>query len=516
MFPGIALLVLSAFCTGILNSHRQFFLSYVSPVMWNLGQITFVVAAGVWGASDVGIADALAWGVIVGAIVRGADPGAGRAAPHPRGPPQPRPLLPDVQNVLRRFGPVVVGRGVVQLLSYVDLVLASLLAVGAVSALTYGQVLYLLPISLFGMAVAAAELPELSRLGPPRAGRAHPSPPRRASTASPSTSRRSSALYLVAGDVIVGAAAAAGRVHGGGHAARVVRDRRLRPRPAGHHPVAAAAERALRPRPARSSSPASRCSASRSRPVSGALLMFPLDRLAIVGSSVQRIEDIGFGPLPDSVRLLTDGAPRLGVVGLALGAALSSWVEYRILRGALEWRIGKLPRMSAAARWSMLAARRVGRPGRRAAVHAPRTCPASPRRSSSSARRSPPTCSSRRRWPCPRPPRWWAGCGDARERRRRRRRRRRTPPGALARRPPPRPRAAGRRRPPQRRRSLPLLAGRGDRRGPRHAAGTRTTSPSRTGPPTSTSARSCATPTRSARRASRSWGDGDGTAAARW
>src|SRR5690606_36488276 len=43
--------------------------------------------------------------------------------------------------------------------------LASLLAVGAVSALTYAQALYLLPISLFGMSVAAAELPELSRIG---------------------------------------------------------------------------------------------------------------------------------------------------------------------------------------------------------------------------------------------------------------------------------------------------------------------------------------------------------------
>jgi peptidoglycan biosynthesis protein MviN/MurJ (putative lipid II flippase) len=84
--------------------------------------------------------------------------------------------------------------------------------------------------------------------------------------------------------------------------------------------------------------------------------MFPLDRLAIVGSSVQRVEDLGFGPLPDAVRLLPDGPPRLGVVGLALGAALSSWVEYRILRGALQWRIGKLPRASLAARWSLLAA----------------------------------------------------------------------------------------------------------------------------------------------------------------
>ena len=39
------------------------------------------------------------------------------------------------------------------------------LAVGAVSSLSYSQVLYLLPISLFGISVAAAELPELSRLG---------------------------------------------------------------------------------------------------------------------------------------------------------------------------------------------------------------------------------------------------------------------------------------------------------------------------------------------------------------
>jgi putative peptidoglycan lipid II flippase len=88
----------------------------------------------------------------------------------------------------------------------------------------------------------------------------------------------------------------------------------------------------------------------------GALLMFPLDRLAIVGSSIQRIGDLALAPLPDSLRLVTDGPPRLGVVGLALGAALSSWFEYRVLRGALEWRIGKLPRFSYGERWSLLAA----------------------------------------------------------------------------------------------------------------------------------------------------------------
>ncbi|MCB1376408.1 MAG: hypothetical protein KDJ78_19930, partial [Rhodobacteraceae bacterium] len=59
----------------------------------------------------------------------------------------------------------VLGRGVVAISSYLELVLASFLAVGAVSALSIAQVLYILPISLFALAISAAELPELSRAG---------------------------------------------------------------------------------------------------------------------------------------------------------------------------------------------------------------------------------------------------------------------------------------------------------------------------------------------------------------
>jgi hypothetical protein len=92
----------------------------------------------------------------------------------------------------------------------------------------------------------------------------------------------------------------------------------------------------------------------------GAIFMFPLDRLAIVGSSVQRIGDLGMSPLPDRLRLLDDGPPRLGIVGLALAAGLSSWVEYRLLRGALEWRIGKLPKLGHDSRWSLIAAGAAG------------------------------------------------------------------------------------------------------------------------------------------------------------
>ena len=70
---------------------------------------------------------------------------------------------PAFKEAVRKAGPAILGRGVVQLSGYLDLVLASLLAIGAVARLRYAQTLYLLPISLFGMSVAAAELPELAR-----------------------------------------------------------------------------------------------------------------------------------------------------------------------------------------------------------------------------------------------------------------------------------------------------------------------------------------------------------------
>jgi putative peptidoglycan lipid II flippase len=354
MFPGIAFLVLSAFCLGVLNSHRQFFLSYVSPVLWNAAQIAIVVAVGVTGATEVGIAHALAWGVVVGSVLqvavqvrpvraqlRGATLSVDRSSP-------------EVRDVLGRFGPVLVGRGVVQLITYVDLVLASLLALGAVSALTYGQVLYLLPISLFGMAVAAAELPELSRLG--GAGRAAIA--ERLHTGMERITfyvAFTVAVYVFAGDVVVSALLQRGEFEAddsrlvwfvvGAFALGLLGTTRSRLLQNGLYALdrSAIVTRIAIARVALAA-------------VLGALLMFPFDRLAIVGSSIQRVGDVALRPLPDALRLAGDGPPRLGVVGLALGAAASSWVEYRLLRGALEWRIGRLPSAGHDARWSLLAA----------------------------------------------------------------------------------------------------------------------------------------------------------------
>ena len=39
LFPGAGLLVISAWCLGVLNSHHRFFASYAAPVAWNLAMI---------------------------------------------------------------------------------------------------------------------------------------------------------------------------------------------------------------------------------------------------------------------------------------------------------------------------------------------------------------------------------------------------------------------------------------------------------------------------------------------
>jgi len=67
-----------------------------------------------------------------------------------------------VRAVLANFVPVLVSRGVVQISAYIDTVIATLLPTGAPTAMLNATTLYTLPVSLFGMAVSAAELPAMS------------------------------------------------------------------------------------------------------------------------------------------------------------------------------------------------------------------------------------------------------------------------------------------------------------------------------------------------------------------
>lgn len=162
MFPGTGLLVLSAWALGILNSHRRFFISYAAPVLWNAAMIATLLAFGTK-LRPQALVIALCWGALVGG-------GLTFLAQLPFVIHLDRqlkvgwaPRLPGVRTAMNNAGPAILGRGVVQLSGYIDIFLASLLTSGAVATLGYAQTLYMLPIALFGMSVAAAELPELSR-----------------------------------------------------------------------------------------------------------------------------------------------------------------------------------------------------------------------------------------------------------------------------------------------------------------------------------------------------------------
>ncbi len=162
LFPMTGILVLSAWSLGILNSHRRFFIPYFAPVLWNGAMITTLLVFG--GRFDLArLVVALAWGALIGgalqfliqlpwvlSLERNLRLSWGKG-------------LAPVREAVKNAGPAILGRGVVQLSGWLDMVLASLLAVGAVAAIGYAQTIYVLPVSLFGMSIAAAELPELSR-----------------------------------------------------------------------------------------------------------------------------------------------------------------------------------------------------------------------------------------------------------------------------------------------------------------------------------------------------------------
>ncbi|MBZ5586108.1 MAG: murein biosynthesis integral membrane protein MurJ, partial [Acidobacteriia bacterium] len=161
LFPGAGLLVLSAWCLGILNSHRKFFVSYTAPVLWSAAIIATLIAFG--RRMDLGsLAETVAWGSVAGcglqfgvqlpAVIRLVRRMRVRLDSHSA----------NVREVIKNFTPVFVSRGVVQISGYVDAWLASWLGEGAMTGLANAQTLYMLPVSLFGMAVSAAELPAMS------------------------------------------------------------------------------------------------------------------------------------------------------------------------------------------------------------------------------------------------------------------------------------------------------------------------------------------------------------------
>ncbi len=171
LFPMAGLMVISAWCLGILNTHRRFFLPYAAPALWNIAGIVAMLAAGTWFANRAlpldaqlhRVALALAWGTVAGSVLQVSVqlPACWKLL---HGIALRLSLSPEgVLNVLLAWMPLVLGAGVTQVSGLIDTLLGSFTGPGGVSALGYAQLIQVLPISLFGVSVTAVSLPELSR-----------------------------------------------------------------------------------------------------------------------------------------------------------------------------------------------------------------------------------------------------------------------------------------------------------------------------------------------------------------
>jgi putative peptidoglycan lipid II flippase len=339
MWAGLGFIVLSAWCLGVLNTHRRFFLSYVAPVLWNGSQVALAVMAWARGWSDADIAKAAAWGVALGGLLQFLVqlPAVRKVAPGIR--PMWRTHMHSVREVGRRFGPAVLGRGVVQLSAFFDLFLAGLLASGAIAGLSLAQILYLLPIGVFAMSVAAADLPELAR-----EQHSLPSIAARMRTGSERIAffvLFSAVAFVVMGKPIVGALFERGEFTAddtifvwlvlAGYSFGLV------PSAESRLLQNACFARGDVKGPARLAAMRVTIAA-----VIGFILMLQFDRYGIIDQQVEKLGDLpAFSLLPESIREDDTLPQRLGALGLALGSAVASWVEYTLLRRRVRRTLSK-------------------------------------------------------------------------------------------------------------------------------------------------------------------------------
>ncbi len=315
MFPFTGLLALSAWCLGVLNSHRQFLLSYLAPIALNLTVVAVAIIAG-RRTNEMGLVVVVAWAFVLGSVLQFLVQ-----------IPSVMKLLPNfqlsfdwksasVKSVVRNFGPVFLSRGVVQLSSYVDSMIASFLPIGALAAFGYAQVIAILPVSLFSMSVSAAELPALSsavgteqEIAAHLRGRLEKGLRRIAFFIVPSA-----VAFLTLGDVVAGALYQTGRFH---HSDSVY-----------VWGVLAGSSVGL-------------LATSLGRLYSSAFYAL-LDTRTPLRFAVYRVlltTALGFIFALWLPRVLGI-EPRWGVAGLTVSAGLAGWLEFALLRHALTRRIG--------------------------------------------------------------------------------------------------------------------------------------------------------------------------------
>ena len=164
MLPFLTFVALAAACMGMLNSLHRFFIPALSPAMFNLVMIICALVL-VPFMPAVGLPAIAA--VAIGALLGGAAQLALQWPALRREGFRYRPILDWRDDSLRRvlvlMGPGTLGLAATQINVFVNTVLATGQGTGAVSWLNYAFRLMYLPIGLFGVSIATATLPAISR-----------------------------------------------------------------------------------------------------------------------------------------------------------------------------------------------------------------------------------------------------------------------------------------------------------------------------------------------------------------
>jgi putative peptidoglycan lipid II flippase len=172
MFPFLLLVALSAQAMGILNALNQFGIPALSSTFFNIGSVAFGLGFGYTVGRWMGMSLILsmAWGVVVGGAVQWLfqAPSLYRAGFSYR--PRIDFAHPGLRNILRLMGPAILGNAAVQINVLVNTNFASSITDaaghvinGPVSWLSYAFRFMQLPLGLFGVAIASATLPAISR-----------------------------------------------------------------------------------------------------------------------------------------------------------------------------------------------------------------------------------------------------------------------------------------------------------------------------------------------------------------
>jgi putative peptidoglycan lipid II flippase len=164
MLPFLTLVAVAAALMGMLNALHRFFIPALSPAMFNVATILCAVAL-VPFAEPLGIEPITA--IAIGTILGGIGQIVVQWPALAREGFRYRPMLdlrdPGLREVLALMGPGTLGLAATQVNLVVNTVLATGEGEGAVSYLSFAFRLMYLPIGLFGVSIATAAVPAISR-----------------------------------------------------------------------------------------------------------------------------------------------------------------------------------------------------------------------------------------------------------------------------------------------------------------------------------------------------------------